>query len=105
MKFYNRAGQVIDLQKWAFLSAKNDYVGIDLTEIGPDVRVSTIWVGIDYGPGHPFPPMIYETMVFDRREPYGTTGENYRYPTEESAIAGHLAVCETVQNRLAAEQN
>lgn len=64
---------------------------VALTEVG-DVKVSTVWLGIDYNFGGSERPLIFETMVFG--------GEHdelcHRYSTEAEALAGHAEVCSAV---------
>lgn len=56
-------------------------------EIGSDVRVSTVFLGIDHSFGHG-PPLLFETMVFGGP----LDGEQRRYSTWGEAEAGHAAV-------------
>jgi len=53
--------------------------------------VSTVWLGLDHGYGGG-PPLIFETMVFG-----GAHDEDqWRYPTEVEALAGHAEICSVV---------
>jgi hypothetical protein len=70
---------------------EDDPSRVGLTELG-EVKVSTVWVGLDLGMGLGKRPVIYETMVF---------GGHYdqfqdRYCTREEALAGHERVSEMV---------
>jgi hypothetical protein len=97
---FDKAGQPITREEWARLkfdaeSRKvSDYARIGLDE-WDDVRVSTVWLGMDhqFGDG---PPLIFETMVF------GGPLDDYqwRYVTEAEAIAGHDQVVAKVRDLL-----
>lgn len=54
------------------------------TELGPDVRVSTVFLGIDHSWGYG-PPILWETMIF------GGEHDEYqdRYSTWDQAKKGH----------------
>jgi len=49
-------------------------------------HVSTVWLGLDHSFGGDGPPLIFETMIFDRR---GESISCDRYATEVEALAGH----------------
>ena len=49
-----------------------------------EVRVSTVFLGLDHGFGHG-PPLLFETMVFVN----GTAADMERYCTWAEAEAGH----------------
>jgi hypothetical protein len=55
------------------------------TLLAPDVRISTVFLGIDHNHTDDGPPLLYETMIFggdfDR--------EQVRYTDEDEALAGH----------------
>lgn len=74
-----------DMFKWAmwFQEHTNDRV-VALTELPDDVRVSTVFLGLD----HSFVPgevLLFETMIFN-----GPLDETQaRYSTREQAIEGH----------------
>ena len=75
-----------DIVAWAkSFDVKNRHVAD--TKNG-DVRVSTVFLGIDhqYGDG---PPLLFETMIFGG----GHDGYQERYPTWEMAEAGHKEAC------------
>jgi len=53
-----------------------------------DVRISTVFLGLDHNFTGLGPPLLFETMVF-----HGDDGEQVgRYPTWEAAEAGHQKV-------------
>jgi hypothetical protein len=72
-----------DLMWWAWWMEKADRQVRDSMQ--GDVRVSTVFLGIDsslFGHG---PPMLFETMVFVN----GSGGDCERYSTWDEAEAGH----------------
>lgn len=80
---YDRKGNPITYAEWERLFSNEDYKRVALFETG-DVSVSTVWLGLDYN-WLGSPPLIFETMIFggDR------DSEQWRWPTEAAAIAGH----------------
>jgi hypothetical protein len=70
-----------DLMRWAEWFATADR-HVALTEQG-DVRVSTVFLGLDYAPWGP--PQLYETMAFVGDDSVGCE----RYSTWTQAEAGH----------------
>lgn len=88
-------GEVVeeaDVIKWGkwFETAKERRIGSD--EFG-DVRVSTVFLGIDHNFGGEGPPIVFETMIF------GGEHDQYqeRYCTLEEAKAGHLKAVELIK--------
>lgn len=69
----------------------SDYVG--------DVRVSTVFLGLDHGYFGPR-PVLFETMTFDKNDKGGGTR---RYETWDEARAGHEALVAKLQSRLIEE--
>jgi hypothetical protein len=73
-----------DLLKWAkWFEGGDDKRRVAWTEIG-DVKVSTVFLGIDHSFGGGV-PVLYETMIF------GGEHDEYqdRYHTLEEAMIGH----------------
>ena len=86
-KYYDRAGEPIEMMDWAHRFEDFDYKQVAQDDVG-DVRVSTVWLGLDHNFGDG-PPLIFDTMIFG-----GQRDEDcFRYPTEEEALAGHARVC------------
>lgn len=86
--YWDRSGKQLTLREWAHLLEDQDYRRVKVTRWGP-LLVSTIWLGLNHmhwGGGK----LIYETMVFDRREPDEVDMD--RYGTEASALRGHQAM-------------
>lgn len=105
-RFYNIDGEPITMTEWAHLLDMREYAVVAYDEVGPDIKVSTVWLGLD----HNFfggPPIIFETMVFTLRdEPYRTPGgseywwegvDQYRYSTLDEALRGHATILEMVR--------
>jgi hypothetical protein len=60
---------------------------VDYTEVTSQVRVSTVFLGIDHrwlGKG---PPIVFETMIFGGP----LDGDQWRYSSWDDAEAGHKA--------------
>jgi hypothetical protein len=90
--YFDRNGKPLTLWQWAALmeSGADRHVADDM--VGA-VRVSTVWLGLNHnwGPGL---PLFFETMVFG-----GTMDEDqWRYPTEAAALAGHDQVVTMVRH-------
>ena len=90
--FYDRQLVPLELLKWAELMGDDDYRRIAFAS-HEGTTVSTVWVGFDL---NPFPlssaPLIFETMVFGGEEDHLTL----RWPTEDTARAGHAEVVRQV---------
>ena len=81
---------VDDILKWA-KSFENQDRRVAKTMIGK-VRVSTVFLGIDYSFGEG-PPLLFETMVFGG----ALDQEEDRYCTWEQAETGHKKMVEKVK--------
>jgi hypothetical protein len=85
--YYDRSGNPISLEGWAFLFEQDRSVAVDKISAGE--YVSTVWLGLDhslsYITDNPLPPLIFETMIFGG--PYNEY--MFRYSTEEEAKEGH----------------
>ncbi len=81
MRYVDKDGLPIALEYWATLLDDAEYRVVGLWE-HDDLRVSTVWLGIDCGLYSP----IFETMVFSK------AGEviSGRYRTLEEAQRGHI---------------
>lgn len=84
-RYYDRQGQEISMVQWvlAFQDFER-HCRVAETFVG-DIRVSTVWLGLDHRHDHPGPPLIFETMVFGGP----LDQEPYRWTTEEEALSGH----------------
>jgi hypothetical protein len=89
--YYDRNGQPLTLWEWAALmeNGEDRHVADDMVGL---VRVSTVWLGLNHNWGLG-PPLFFETMVFG-----GVHDEDqWRYPTEAAALAGHDQVVTMVR--------
>ncbi len=80
-----------DVIAWAHWFEKADrHVACDM--VG-EVKVSTVFMGLDHSFGMQGGPILYETMVFGG----SLDGEQDRYSTRAEAEAGHAAILERVK--------
>lgn len=99
VKYYDRSGQQIDVNRYHELLAVPAYTAVGLTGVRPAGRerlilVSTIWLGVDFNLGRAYWPAIFETMSYS---PVKGDPSIVRYPTEPAALGGHeLIVAETM---------
>lgn len=70
-------------------------VGVD--NVGPEARVSTVFLGIDMGHRMGDPPLLFETMVFRP----GDSEVVDRYVTWDEAARGHVQTIKRVYNEMA----
>lgn len=92
--YYDRDGRKIDLSTWARLFETTDRQ-VAYTQVRDGVHVSTVWLGLDHNPYGHGPPLIFETMVFGG----SLHGEQWRWPTEALAVAGHDQMVAFVRER------
>lgn len=96
-RWYDRQGNEIDVSSASKLLNDISYKRIAYDEID-HVRVSTVWLGLDHRFGGDGPPLIFETMVFPKKN--GNWLDDYRdvdcqrYATEAEALAGHKEMVE-----------
>ena len=76
-----------DLIKWAKWMQTGNRT-LSMLQKG-DVRVSTVFLGLDYSFGEDGPPVLWETMIFGGPE----DGYQERFTSPEAAILGHHAAC------------
>ena len=85
---FNQAGEPMTVEAWsvAFIDFEYRQVGDDTLQVGDEnVRISTVWFGLDQGHGMTDRSMIFESMIFG-----GPMDETRRiYATRDEAIAGH----------------
>lgn len=89
---------VDDIMEWSRGMPADRHVAY--TELGYDIVVSTVFLGIDHrfiGEG---PPLLYETMVFVEE----LADEMERYPTRAAAEAGHARMVARVQANIEAAE-
>ena len=81
-----------DLLKWgAWFETADRHV---LQTVQDDVRVSTVFLGLDHSFGNG-PPLLFESMVFGGPHDQELMD---RYSTWEEAEAGHSKMCSAVFN-------
>src|SRR5262245_21922827 len=115
----------MDLLEWGRRMEDIEYKRVAETTLG-DYWISTVWLGIDHNWMRQGPPIIFETMIFDRspevtltedlslrlrmaigmvpeEEQLPLAGSQWRYATEEQAREGHVKACELVRLELGIE--
>lgn len=75
---------VITAGKW--MQDEGEKRRVDYTNIGDEVEVSTVFLGIDHRWDDKGPPLLFETLVFGGR----LDGEMNRYATWDEAERGHV---------------
>jgi hypothetical protein len=97
-RYYDRCGNPVDPMYWSLMFEESDrHVGD--TTIG-DVRVSTVFLGLNHQYESGGPPLIFETMVFGGP----LDDEMDRYSTEAEAEAGHVRMVDRVRAAITAGQ-
>lgn len=99
----DKISECYDLMEWSNAMTEMRKAGklhiADETLPG-DIRVSTVFLGLDHQfPHGEGPPLVFETLVF--RGPLD--GEMDRYATAAAAREGHKVMTERVRNAVAAE--
>lgn len=97
---YDRSGNPISFRDYmrllAYYQDHEEYKRVAETTVG-DYWVSTVWLGLDHGLGHPHEPLqIFETMVFNQVTEESDL-ECWRYPSETEAMVGHEKMVERVR--------
>ena len=96
----NDAGEPVkvdDVAVWGqWFQGSAEQRRVALTELAPEIRISTVFLGADHGwrPGEP--PILYETLVFGGE----LDGQMDRYGTRDEAVAGHEAMVERARAAL-----
>jgi hypothetical protein len=107
---YDREGKPIGLGDFAMLHEDPDYIRVGSTHVA-DFWISTVWLGLDHNFLGEGPPLIFETMIFDRSDDRMLQEREYtmldgtvvryvlddgwadlhcqRYATEDEAVKGH----------------
>jgi hypothetical protein len=89
LAFYGMNGQKISAKEWVRTERR-----VAETTLSNGRYVSTVLLGIDHG-WFGGDPVIFETMVFEKRKANGTLGtylDQRRYPTLAKAKAGHVGM-------------
>jgi hypothetical protein len=82
--YFDKAGKPITLDEFGALVANDTYKRVAETTIG-EAWISTVWIGINSRWSGDGPPIIFETMIFGGPH----DGYQYRYSTQDEALAGH----------------
>ena len=90
-----RCPNLITWALWMETAERRISQDIDESPNGPKVRVSTVFLGLDYRFGEG-PPLLWETMVFGGP----LDQEMDRYSSLEAAMRGHQKMCERVNAAL-----
>ena len=85
------------MTQWAAFLQDMNACRVKLTEFGKDVRVSTVFLGIDYRFESKGSPILWETLVFGFPDGHELAGACGRYTSRSAAIHGHDAMCAKVQ--------
>jgi len=97
-RHFDRKGNPISYADWAEAFSDYEYRVVKKTIIG-DVEISTVWLGMDHGFRRNGPPIIFETMCFQRSD--DGTREDFdfqdRYATEAQALKGHAEAVVAVE--------
>lgn len=90
MSHYDKDGNPIDVLRWSELFTDFKYRRIVETTLPNKIWISTVWQGLDHSlvQGK---PLIFETMVFQRKEQKEQfdTLDMARYSTLAEAKSGH----------------
>lgn len=96
--YYDREGKQLDMWGWILLREMGrDYVVVGRTDVG-EYTVSTVWLGLDHSFSPYGPPIIFETMIWDKDGNWLDYQE--RYATEEEALAGHAKAIQWMETLL-----
>jgi hypothetical protein len=100
LDFYNMDAKQICMACWAEMHrdrGKNNQRRVAATQIG-DIAVSTVLLGTNHNWLGEGPPIIFETMIFDKEGSVGDYQE--RYATKQAALAGHDRAVQFVKEHL-----
>lgn len=95
-RIFDRQGRPISARRWGELTQDPGY-RILAQIVVADVKVITVWRGVDFGPCDP--PLIFEGLIFwggDDRHALSCR----RFATEATAIAGHDQLVAAVRETL-----
>lgn len=74
-----------DLIRWAEWFEDGANRRVALTKVAPEIKVSTVFLGLDHNFSMAGPPVLWETMIFGGKHDQ----EMWRYRTRDEAIKGH----------------
>lgn len=94
--YYDRQGKPLTMEQWIPLFEDSNYKIVKQDYI-PDgigqIKVSTVWLGLNHSRIGEGPPLIFETLIFGGEYDQ----EMYRYTTEDQALAGHEIAVDLVK--------
>lgn len=85
---------LLDWGKWFGTADRH----VAVTDLDPELRVSTVFLGLDHSFSVDAEPILFETMVFGKKKSYRIAGRRreyredlgqWRYCTWDEAEAGH----------------
>jgi len=83
-----------DIFQWGrWMEGSDDMRKLKCDHPIPGVRVSTVFLGLDYSFGASGPPVLWETMVFGGEH----DGYQMRYKSREDALRGHAGAVVMVE--------
>jgi hypothetical protein len=94
--YYDFNGNPLTMWEWAALWEDDAGRIIEQTTIG-EVRVSTVWMGLDMNYMHIGPPHIFETMVFG---PHPLDHMQWRWATVDQAIKAHVLIVDRIRSEI-----
>lgn len=74
-----------DLLRWAEWFESSGARRVAFTQVSDEVKVSTVFLGLDHNFGMQGPPVLWETMIFGGKH----DTEMWRYSSKEDALVGH----------------
>ena len=86
-----------DLLEWAEFNNDLTKRRVGETDVTPEVRVSTVFLGTNHNFSSTGPPILFETMVFGEDVPYDY---QQRYATWQEAEIGHEATVGWLRHHL-----
>ena len=89
--------QTTDIMVWGqWMEHANRKLALDVID---DVRISTVFLGLDHSFGREGPPMLWETMTFAPLI-HELDGKQARYRSREAALKGHADMVALVHRTL-----
>lgn len=88
MKYYDKEGKEISMEKFGELRRSREYKIIKQTTTPNGVLISTVWIGMNLDFYDAVNPTIFESMVFPSEDNRAEI-DMKKYSTEENALQGH----------------
>lgn len=101
--YWDRKGNPIDAFECAQKLGDDSYKVLEQTRLS-SYLISTVWVGINFGPSYR-PPLIFETMIFFegkelQKDELDLDQWVERYRSEEAALEGHEKAVKMVKEKM-----